>query len=70
MNLKYIKKYLFMKVGSNITVVYYGSRKKKEVYQGILFKVYDNVFTIILSSGEIKSFNYIDVLTKNIQIYI
>jgi len=70
MNIKNIKNYLKYKVGSNIVVVYYGSRNKKEKYYGVIYKVYDNIFTIKQSNGEVKSFSYIDILTKTIQISI
>ena len=70
MNVKIIKNYLKTKVGCNIIVVYYGSRNKKEKYYGIVDKIYNNIFTIKLESGEVKSFSYIDVLTKTIQISI
>lgn len=70
MNIKCIRRYLFTKIGSKIVVIYYGSRNHREKYRGILWKVYSNVFIIKLITGEIKSFTYIDILTKNIQIYI
>ena len=70
MNIKQIKNYLRTKVGFNIVVIYYGSRNRKEIYKGILFKLYGNIFTIRLNNGEIKSFSYIDILTKTIQICI
>ena len=70
MNISQIKRYLATKVGTRILVVYYGSRHRKERYNGVLWKVYNNVFTIKLATGEIKSFTYIDILTKTIQIYI
>lgn len=70
MNIKQIKCYLASKVGSKIIVIYYGSRNRKERYEGIIYKLYYNIFTIKLLNGEIKCFNYIDILTKNIQIYM
>lgn len=70
MNIRSIKKYLMTRIGCNIVVLYYGSRNRKEIYRGILLKVYSNVFTIKLSNGDIKSFSYIDILTKTIQICI
>ena len=70
MNIKNIKNYLSSKIGSNIVVVYYGSRNKKEIYRGILLKLYGNIFTLKLFNGEIRSFSYIDILTKTIQICI
>lgn len=70
MSIKYIRRYLATKLGCKIVVVYYGSRNRKERYEGYLFMVYPNVFVIKLLSNEIKSFAYVDILTKNIQIYI
>jgi uncharacterized protein Veg len=70
MNIKKIKNYLKTKVGSNIVIIYYGSRNRKEKYKGILFKLYSNIFIIKLSSGDIKSFSYSDILTKTVQICI
>lgn len=70
MSIKYIRRYLATKLGCKIVVVYYGSRNRKERYEGYLFMVYPNVFVIKLLSNEIKSFTYVDILTKNIQIYI
>jgi len=70
MNIKNIRNYLITKVGSNIVIIYYGSRNKKEIYRGILWKLYKNVFVIKLSNGEVKSFSYIDILTKTVQICI
>ena len=70
MNLKLIKQYLSTKIGNKIVVVYYGSRNRKERYEGILCMLYHNIFTLKLVTGEIKSFSYIDILTKTIQIYV
>ena len=70
MNIRNIKLYLTSKIGSPIIVLYFGSRNKKERYEGILWKTYNNVFVVMLPSGEIKSLSYIDILTKTIQIYI
>ena len=70
MNIKNIKNYLGTKIGCNIVIVYYGSRNRKETFRGLLHKLYGNIFTIRLTSGEIRSFSYIDILTKTIQICI
>ena len=70
MNIRNIKRYLSFKIGWRITVIYYGSRNRREKYVGILNCLYNNVFTIILDEGGIKCFNYCDILTKTIQIYI
>ena len=70
MNVKIIKNYLNTKVGSNIIVMYYGSRNKKEIYRGVLYKIYKNIFVIKLVNNNLKSFSYTDILTKTIQICI
>lgn len=70
MSINHIKRYLSTKVGVNILILYYGSRNKKEIYRGVLYRLYNNVFTIRLKNGDIKSFSYSDILTKTIQICI
>ena len=70
MNIKNIKNYLKTKIGSSIVIIYYGSRSRKEIYRGVLCKLYENIFMIRLNTGETKSFSYIDILIKNIQICI
>jgi uncharacterized protein Veg len=70
MNIRHIKNYLATKVGARIMVVYYGSRNRKVKYLGYLDKLYANVFTIKLMNGEVKSFMYIDIITKTIRICI
>ena len=70
MNIRQIKYYLKTKIGSSIVVRYYGSRNRNEIYRGVLFRLYNNIFTIRLGNGEIKSFSYIDILTKTIKICV
>jgi uncharacterized protein Veg len=70
MNIKNIKNYLRTKVGSNIVIIYYGSRNRKEKYNGVLYKLYGHIFAIKLYNGDVKSFSYSDILTKTIQICI
>ena len=70
MNVKVIRRYLHSKIGSNIVIIYYGSRNRKERFEGIIYKVYNNVFTVKTTNGDIKCFSYKDVLTKTVQIYV
>ena len=70
MNTINIRNYLKTKVGSNIVIIYYGSRNKKEIYRGVLYKIYKNIFVIKLFNNNLKSFSYTDILTKTIQICI
>ncbi len=68
MNIYQIKRYLMSKKGECVKIIYHGSRNRKERYNGILYKLYNNVFTIKLSTGEIKTFSYSDVLIKTVQL--
>ena len=70
MNIRIIKNYLKSKIGCNVVIIYYGSRNRKEIYKGVLYRLYSNIFTIRLYNGDIKSFSYIDILTKTIQMCI
>ena len=70
MNIKQIKNYLLSKINSPVIIIYNGSRNRKEKYKGRIYKIYNNVFTIKLDNNEVKSFSYIDILIKTIQIYI
>lgn len=70
MNVRLIKQYLATKIGAKIVVIYYGSRNRRAKYMGFLDKLYANVFTIRLVNGEVKSFMYIDIITKTIRICI
>ena len=70
MNIKTIRNYLRSKLGSNVVIIYYGSRNRKERYKGVLEKTYNNVFIVRMVNGDVKSFSYIDVLTKTIQMCI
>ncbi len=70
MNIISIKNYLSTKIGSRIVVVYYGSRNRKEIYKGVLCKLYGNIFTIRLANGEVKSFSYCDIVTRTIRVCV
>lgn len=69
MSIKKIREEISYLLGMKITIIYQGSRNRKERYDGIIFKTYMNVFSLKLFTGEMKCFSYIDVLTKTIQIY-
>ena len=70
MNIKYIKSYIASKIGSRVVIVCYYSRNKKERFNGVILNVYPKVFTVRLADGMIKSFNYVDVISKNIRMCI
>ncbi len=54
-------------IGSKVKIMVFGSRNKNEEYFGIIHEVYDQVFIVKLLNNDIKSFSYVDVLTKTVQ---
>ena len=67
MNLDIIKDNISKKIGRNVVITVKCLRNKKEIYEGKLFKLYPNIFSILTRTGE-KSFSYSDVATKDILI--
>ena len=67
MNSENVKNMIESNLGKNVKITVYGMRNKKDFYEGKLYKVYPNIFTIIYN-GEEKSFSYRDVITKDINI--
>ncbi|MBE6155563.1 MAG: hypothetical protein E7164_02255 [Firmicutes bacterium] len=67
MNIEIVKKELCQKIGSKVRVTVYGLRNKIERYEGLLYKIYPNIFTILYDNEE-KSFAYRDVITKDINV--
>ena len=70
MNICTIRAYLSRKKVSKVIIIYNGSRNQKIRYEGILFGIYNNVFTIRDGENKLKCFNYRDILTKTIHLYI
>jgi len=67
MNLDSIRNMLSNKVGLNVIITVKGMRNKKQIYEGKIYKLYPNIFTIMTRNGE-KSFSYADVAIKDILI--
>ncbi len=67
MNIDFIKKDLSSKLGKKVLITVYGMRSRVDYYEGILYKIYPNIFTIKYQ-GEEESFTYRDVITKDITI--
>lgn len=65
MNLDLIKDTLRKKIDRKIHVKVRGMRNRVEIYEGTLYKMYPNIFSIMTKNGE-KSFSYADVATKEI----
>ncbi len=68
MTIEKIKSILSKRIGLRVVIIYYGSRNRVERYDGYIFRLYRNVFTVKLLNGEVKCFSYADVLTKTIKI--
>ena len=67
MNLNIIKERINDNLGKKVIVSVYGLRNRVNKYEGVLYKTYPNIFTILINNGE-KSFNYRDVITGEVKI--
>ena len=65
MNIDKIKLKLKELLYEKLKVKVYIGRNKYEYYEGIIDKLYDNIFTLKTNKG-IKSFSYSDIATKTI----
>ena len=65
MNLDIIKDKIKNHIGSNVIITVKCLRNKKQIYEGKIYKMYPNIFSIMTHSGE-KTFSYADVATKDI----
>ena len=67
MNLNIIKEQISKSLNKKVLVSVYGLRNRIDRYEGTLYKVYPNIFTILIN-GEEKSFNYRDVITGEVKL--
>ncbi len=67
MNIEFIKNQINNNIGKKVRVTVYGLRNKINYYEGTIYKLYPNIFTILDSKDE-KSFAYRDIITKDISI--
>ena len=67
MNLDVIKSNLQKKIGLDVIITVKGIRNKQQIYEGKIYKLYPNIFSIMTRNGE-KSFSYADVAIKDILI--
>ena len=56
-------------LGKDVMIFYNGSRNKKEEYKGVVTEIYNNIFIVKLSTDDIKSFSYFDILTNTVEIF-
>lgn len=67
MTISSVKKDLLEHIGDVVKLKYSLGRNKYEEYEAIIKELYDYVFLVDTSNG-VKSFSYIDVVTKSIRI--
>ena len=67
MTLDSVKEEIKNNLNQAVCITVYGMRNKTNKYTGIINGIYPNIFTI-LADGENKSFAYVDIVTKEIEI--
>ena len=67
MNLDLIRNKINSNLNKKVIVTVYGLRNRINKYEGILYKTYPNIFSII-EDGKEKSFSYNDYITGEIKI--
>ena len=67
MTISSVKKEMLDHLGDTISIKYNLGRNKYEEYEAIIKELYDYVFLVDTDYG-VKSFTYIDVITKVIRI--
>lgn len=67
MNIDLVKNKIKSNLNKKVIVTVYGLRNKISRYEGTLYKIYPNIFTI-LSDNQEKSFSYNDYITGDIKI--
>lgn len=67
MNIDIVKNKILNNLNRRVIVTVYGLRNKINRYEGILYKVYPNIFSII-ENGVEKSFSYNDYIIGDIKI--
>lgn len=67
MNIDNVKEILKSNLNKNVIVTVYGLRNKINRYEGTLYQIYPNIFSIKTPSGE-KSFSYNEYITGEVKI--
>lgn len=67
MNINLVKEEIRKHLHENVLVSVYGMRNRINRYEGIIYKVYPNIFTILINDEE-KSFPYRDIITGDVKI--
>lgn len=67
MNINIIKEEIKNKINRKVSISVFGLRNRVNRYEGVIYKVYPNIFTVLID-GEEKSFTYRDVITGEVKI--
>lgn len=67
MNINIIKEEIKSKINRKVSISVFGLRNRVNRYEGVIYKVYPNIFTVLID-GEEKSFTYRDVITGEVKI--
>ena len=67
MNINIVKEEISKNINRKVSIAVYGLRNRVNKYEGIIYKIYPNLFTVLVN-GEEKSFNYRDVITGEVKI--
>lgn len=67
MNIDLVKKKLATNLNKKVVVTVYGLRNKINRYEGVLYKMYPNIFSIMCNGVE-KSFTYSEYITGDVKI--
>ena len=67
MNINLIKEEISKNLNRKVFISVHGLRNRINRYEGTIYKMYPNLFTILVNGDE-KSFNYRDVITGEVKI--
>ena len=67
MNIDLVRNKINKNLNKRVVVTVYGLRNKVSKYEGVLYKTYPNIFSII-ENGVEKSFSYNDYIIGDIKI--
>ena len=67
MNIDLVRQKIMNNLNKKVKVTVHGLRNKVSRYEGVLYKTYPNIFSII-EDGVEKSFSYNDYITGDIKI--
>ena len=67
MNINIVKEEIKSKINRKVSISVFGLRNRVNKYDGVIYKVYPNIFTVLID-GEEKSFTYRDVITGEVKI--